>query len=57
MAKGELSVLIKTRCFGEVEIEESKIVDFPEGILGFENLKLYTLIYDVKENGEKSKNR
>ena len=55
MAKGELSVLIKTRCFGEVDIEENKIVDFPEGILGFENLKRYTLIYDVKENGERSK--
>lgn len=48
-------MLIKTRCFGEVEIEDSKIVDFPEGILGFEDLKRYTLIYDVKENGEKAK--
>jgi flagellar assembly factor FliW len=48
-------VLIKTRCFGEVEISDDKIVEFPEGILGFEELKRYTLIYDVKENGEKAK--
>jgi len=48
-------VLIKTRCFGEVEIEENKIVNFPDGILGFEELKRYTLIYDVKSNGEKAK--
>lgn len=48
-------MLIKTRCFGEVEIEENKIVNFPDGILGFEELKRYTLIYDVKSNGEKAK--
>ncbi|SET23204.1 flagellar assembly protein FliW [[Clostridium] polysaccharolyticum] len=48
-------MLIKTRCFGEVEISDDKIVEFPEGILGFEELKRYTLIYDVKENGEKAK--
>lgn len=48
-------MLIKTKCFGEVDIEDDKIVHFPDGILGFEELKRFTLIFDVKNNGEKSK--
>lgn len=48
-------MLIKTKCFGEVDIEDEKIVDFPDGILGFEEYKRFTLIYDIKNNGEKSK--
>ena len=48
-------MLIQTKCFGEVDIAEDKIVYFPDGILGFEDLKKYTLIFDVKKNGEKSK--
>lgn len=48
-------MLINTRCFGEIDIEDDKIIDFPDGILGFENYKQFTLIYDVKTNGEKAK--
>lgn len=48
-------MLIKTKCFGEVDIAGDKIVYFPDGILGFESLKRYTLIFDVKKNGKKSK--
>lgn len=48
-------MLIHTKCFGEVDIEDKKIVHFPDGLLGFEELKRFTLIYDVKQNGEKSK--
>lgn len=28
-----------TSRFGEIEIEENDIIEFPEGILGFEELK------------------
>ncbi len=35
---------IKTIQFGEIEIEESKIIKFPGGIIGFENLKNYILL-------------
>lgn len=35
---------IKTFQFGEIEYEEDKIVEFPKGILGFENLKKYLFI-------------
>lgn len=39
-------MLVKTRCFGEVDIDEKKIVYFENGILGFEDYKKYTLIFD-----------
>lgn len=48
-------MLIQTKCFGEVDIADEKILNFQNGILGFEELKRYTLIYDIKNNGEKSK--
>lgn len=35
---------INTRHFGEVEIEEREIVDFPEGVIGFENLRKYVIL-------------
>ncbi len=39
-------MLVKTRHFGEIDLEEDKIVYFPDGILGFEYCKNYTLLYD-----------
>jgi len=35
---------LKTFQFGEIEFEEDKIIDFPKGILGFENLREFLLI-------------
>jgi flagellar assembly factor FliW len=35
---------IKTKFFGEVEVEEEKIINFPKGIIGFEDLKRFILI-------------
>lgn len=46
-------MLIKTKHFGEINIEEDKIIQFNSGILGFENLKLYTLLFD-NEKGERA---
>ncbi len=37
---------ITTRYFGEIEIDEQKILYFEEGLIGFENLKKFTLIYN-----------
>ena len=45
-------MLVKTRHFGEVDLDESKIIYFENGILGFEDCKEYTLIYD-NEDGER----
>lgn len=35
---------INTSRFGETEIEEEKIIRFPDGILGFESIKRFTII-------------
>lgn len=43
-------MLVKTKCFGEVEIDDNKIIYFENGILGFEDYKKYTLIYDSEKN-------
>lgn len=43
-------MLVKTRYFGEVELEEEKILTFDRGIIGFEKLHRFTLIYN-NENG------
>ena len=40
-----------TKYFGEVEIEDEKILEFPNGIIGFEDLRKFAIIYDV-EKGE-----
>ncbi len=43
-------MLVKTRYFGEVELDDSKILTFDRGLIGFENLRRFTLIYN-NENG------
>lgn len=39
-----MGVRVKTRPFGEIEIDEKQIVDFPEGILGFDYVKRFIII-------------
>jgi flagellar assembly factor FliW len=39
-----LGVKIKTRPFGEIEINEMQIIDFPDGILGFDYVKKFVLL-------------
>ncbi len=41
-------MLIKTKCFGEVDIAEDKIITFENGLFGFEEYKKYTVLYDVE---------
>lgn len=45
-------MLIRTRHFGEIELDENKVIYFDNGILGFEDFKEYTLLYD-NEEGER----
>ena len=42
-----------TRLFGEIDIQEDKIVTLEQGIIGFPELKKFTLIYD-SEKGDDS---
>lgn len=37
-------MLVKTERFGDLHIDEERIVQFPAGILGFEELKRYVLV-------------
>lgn len=43
---------VNSRYFGEVEIEEEKIIHFGQGIPGFEEYKDYTVLYDIEGEGE-----
>lgn len=40
---------INTKAFGEIEIEEDKIIVFPGGIIGFPDLTQFTLLYDEEK--------
>ncbi|NMB34484.1 MAG: flagellar assembly protein FliW [Clostridium sp.] len=43
-------MLLKTKHFAEIEIDEEKIIHFDEGILGFEGVKRYAVLYEGCEN-------
>lgn len=45
-------MLIKTRYFGEIDLAEDKIITFDSGLMGFEEYKKYTLLFDSDEEGE-----
>ena len=37
---------IETKLFGEITVDESKLISFPQGIIGFPELKDFLLIHD-----------
>lgn len=41
-----------TRIFGEIEIEDDKIIRFENGIIGFPDMKNFTLIFDREAEGK-----
>ena len=47
-------MLIKTRCFGEIDLTEDKILTFDNGILGFEDYKRYTILFNNEDGKEQS---
>ena len=46
-------MLVRTRHFGDIDLDEDKIISFDNGILGFEDCKRYTLLFD-NEDGERA---
>lgn len=42
-------MLVQTRCFGEIDLDENKIITFDQGMLGFEEYKRYTILYDIEK--------
>lgn len=45
-------MIINTRCFGEINIGEEKIIRFENGIFGFEEFKTYTILYNNDKDTE-----
>lgn len=45
-------MLVKTRYFGEIELEEDKIITFKDGLFGLEEYKRYTILYDIEAGEE-----
>ena len=40
---------IKTKVFGEIIIDDDKIIHFPKGIIGFPDLTEFTLVHDEEK--------
>lgn len=47
-------MVAETKFFGTVDIEDDKLIEFPAGIIGFENLKKFALIYDTNKEERSS---
>lgn len=45
-------MLVQTRFFGEADIDEDKILTFENGIIGFEDMKRWTIIYDIEKGSD-----
>lgn len=42
---------INTKLFGEIEVAEERIIEFTSGMMGFEEYKRFTLIFDSEKKG------
>lgn len=42
-------MLVKTKFFGEIDLPEEKIVTLERGLIGLEQYKKYTLLYDCEK--------
>ena len=43
-------MVVETRVFGTIDISDEKIITFSDGIIGFPDLKKFTLIYDAEKS-------
>lgn len=43
---------LTTRVFGEIEIDDSKILTFPSGIIGFPDLQRFVILYDEEQGSD-----
>lgn len=44
-------MLVKTRCFGEKDLPDEKIITLEKGLMGFDEYKKYTILYDSGKEG------
>ena len=47
-------MLINTRLFGEIDVDDQKILTFEKGLIGFEELTRFTLIYNNETESSNS---
>lgn len=47
-------MLVKTKYFGDIDLEEDKIITFEQGIMGFEGYKRYTILFDIEGENKPS---
>ena len=45
-------MVVNTRIFGEVTIDDDKIIEFPKGIVGFPELTKFALIHDIEKGNQ-----
>ena len=45
-------MIAKTKFFGEVELDDDKVIEFPNGIIGFEDYKRYAIMFDEDKDSE-----
>lgn len=43
---------VKTKHFGTVDIDDNKVISFPNGLFGFSEYKKFAIIYELTEDGE-----
>lgn len=48
-----LYMKITTSLFGEIEVDETKVITFAQGIIGFPELKRFMLIHDSEDESKK----
>lgn len=41
---------VQTKFFGEVELDDNKVIEFPNGIIGFEDFKKFAILYDIEDD-------
>lgn len=47
-------MLVNTRHFGEVDLDENKVLTFEDGLIGFEDCKKFTILYNNEDGGNHS---
>ena len=45
-------MVAQTRLFGEITIEDDKVLDFPNGIIGIEDKHKFAIIYDADRGSD-----
>lgn len=47
-------MIVNTKFFGEIDLEEDKILNFQQGLFGFEDYKRFTILYNSEDGSRPS---